>query len=93
MGRQTTENAKTLRASLIANETLYPDPPAADRSCLMSAADTALLLFKASPAHAGSFALSMHERAAWDFDTTLVEHWTGVVTELSHLGRALRLAG
>ncbi len=80
-------------ASLIANETIYPDRPAADRSHAMSAVDTALLLFKASPAHARNFALSMHERAAWDFDTTLIEHWTGVVAELSRLGRTLRIAG
>ena len=58
----------------------------------MSAIDTALLLFKASPANARNFALSMHERAAWDFDTTLIEHWTGVVAELSRLGRTLRIA-
>jgi hypothetical protein len=78
-------------AVLAAVEMMPTDLPTVDRSHPMSAADTALLLFEASPAQARNFALSMHERAAWDFDTTWVEHWTGVVTELSRLDRTPRL--
>jgi len=80
-------------AGLVSNEMIHPDLPAADRSRSMSAVDTALLLFKASPAHARNFALSMHERAAWSFDTTLIEHWTDVLTELFRLGRTPQLVG
>nr|WP_294507347.1 hypothetical protein [uncultured Rhodopila sp.] len=64
--------------------------PSVDHS--ISAVDAALLLFNASPAHANNFALSRHERAAWGYDTTLIEYWADVVTELSRLGRTLRFA-
>jgi len=80
-------------ASLVTKEMIPSDLPTADRSHSISAVETALLLFKASPAHARNFALSMHERAAWSFDAALIEHWTDVVTELFRLGRTPRLAG
>ena len=80
-------------AGLAAVETISADLPIVDRSHAMSAVDSALLLFKSSPTHAKNFALSMHERAAWGFDTTLIEHWTDVVTELSRLGRLPRSVG
>ena len=80
-------------AGLAAVETIPMDPSTVDRSHSMTAADTALVLFAASPAHARNFALSMHERAAWGFDTTLTEHWANVVTELSRLGWTPRIVG
>ena len=80
-------------AILADKETTLTDLPTVDRSHSMSAVHTALLLFKASPAHARYFALSMHERAAWGFDTTLIEHWADVVTELSRPSRTLRFVG
>lgn len=77
-------------AGLVAVQTIFPDLPAPERSSSMSAAEIALLLFKASPAHARNFALSMHERAAWGFETALIEYWTDVMTELSRLERTPR---
>ena len=80
-------------ASSVSPGTTHRDLSTADRSPSRSAVDTALLLFKASPAHAKNFALSMHEQAAWGCDTALIEHWADVVTELSRLGHAPRLVG
>jgi hypothetical protein len=87
------EFPKMSHAALAAVETIPMDLPAVDRSHSMSAVGTALLLFKASPSHAKNFALSMHEQAAWGFDTTLIEHWADVMTELSRHGQTLRFAG
>jgi hypothetical protein len=80
-------------ASLVADETIYAGTPTVDRSHSISVTDSALLLFKSSPVHAKNFALSMHERAAWGLDTTLIDFWADVVTELARLGRTPRSVG
>jgi hypothetical protein len=53
-----------------------------------SAIETACQLFRASPARAKSFALTMHEQAVWGYDPDLAEHWTNVVTELGRMIQA-----
>ncbi|MGE4048766.1 MAG: hypothetical protein AB7F35_28190 [Acetobacteraceae bacterium] len=55
--------------------------------------ETALLLFIAAPAKARAFALAQHERAAWQQDADLIEHWARVGAELGRLMRAQSRAG
>jgi hypothetical protein len=50
MGHQTKENARMSHAVLVAQVMTDTDLPTADRSHSMTAADAALLMFKASPA-------------------------------------------
>jgi hypothetical protein len=57
------------------------------------AVETARMLLSASPSKAHEFALAMHERVAWGFDTELIEHWARVVTELGKIPRIELLAG
>ena len=40
------------------------------------------MLFSASPTKAYEFAVAMHERVSWGFDTDLIEYWADVVQEL-----------
>ena len=44
--------------------------------------DTARMLFSSSPTKAYEFAVAMHERVSWGFDTDLIEYWADVVQEL-----------
>jgi hypothetical protein len=72
---------------------LIPDQPAGDRLTDASEApELARVLFEASPADAKAFALSMHERAAWGQNVDLIELWSGVVMELTHIAGASRPA-
>jgi hypothetical protein len=57
------------------------------------AVETARILLSASPTKAYEFAVAMHERAAWGFDTDLIEHWARVVMELGRTPRIELLAG
>jgi hypothetical protein len=49
------------------------------------------MLFSASPTKAYEFAVAMHERVSWGFDTGLIEHWADVVLELRQVP-GIRLA-
>jgi hypothetical protein len=40
----------------------------------------------ATPAHARTFAVSMHRRLSRSLDTDLIEHWARVVMEISRMG-------
>jgi hypothetical protein len=46
------------------------------------AVETMKLLLQASPNRAASFALAMHERAAWQFDDDLSDYWMCVLALL-----------
>jgi hypothetical protein len=50
------------------------------------ATKAAKMLMAATPAHAGTFAVSMHRRASKSLDTDLIEHWARVVMEISRMG-------
>jgi hypothetical protein len=50
------------------------------------ASEAAKMLMAATPAHARTFAVSMHRRLSRSLDTDLIEHWARVVMEISRMG-------